>query len=118
MKIVALLLLTLILFCDLSLSAPVKHNSSAFIAPLSGLNKSFSFPKQPVSKKVKKAEAKNAEIQEKQEKAYETAKAEDMKHRMDLQSPKTRERMKENRKIAEKNNDHYHKSFWGKIWGN
>lgn len=72
---------------------------------------------QASSRKVRKAQAKSDETREKGEKAYENAKARDMKHRMDIQTPETRKRMKENRKLAEKNNNHYHRSLWQKIFG-
>jgi len=71
----------------------------------------------PKSKKVKKAVAKSEKTLENQQNAYDKAKATDMKHRMDLQTPKTRERMKESRKLADKNNTHYHISLWQKIFG-
>ena len=74
-------------------------------------------PEQPKSRKVKKAEAKAADVKEQQERAYSKAKAKDMKHRMDLQTPATQKRMKESKKQADQHNDHYHRSFWGKIFG-
>ena len=72
---------------------------------------------QPKSRKVKKAEAKAAAAKEKEETAYKKAKEQDMKHRMDLQTPATKKRMKESKKKAEENNDHYRQSLWGKIFG-
>ena len=78
---------------------------------------SESSQEQPKSWKVKKAEAKAAAAKEQQEKSYARAKEKDMKHRMDLQSPETKKRMKENKKQAEQNNEHYHQSFWDKIFG-
>lgn len=69
------------------------------------------------SKKVKRAEAKAERQKEREKEAYERAKAKDMKHRMDLQTPETKKRMKENRKLADKNNDRYHEPFLKRLFG-
>ena len=83
----------------------------------SEIQKSEGNQEQPKSRKVKRSEAKAAASKEKQEKAYAKAKEKDMKHRMDLQTPETRKRMKETKKQADQNNDRYHQTFWQKIFG-
>lgn len=82
-----------------------------------GMQSSMKEQDQPKSRKVKRAEEKAAAKKEKEQRNYEKAKEQDMKHRMDLQSPETKKRMKENKKKADENNDRYHRSFWDKIFG-
>ncbi len=117
MKIPVLIFSTGCLFCSFCFPCSVMSKSTDLITRISYSETTLKSQDQPASKKVKKAQEKSAKAQEDEEKAYERAKAQDMKHRMDLQTPKTRERMKENRKLADKNNEHYHKSFWEKIFG-
>jgi len=105
------------LFCSFCYPSSLILNGKYSQPVYFNLQTSVKIQDQPESEKVKKAKAKSDDSREKEEKTYEKAKAKDMKHRMDLQTPQTRERMKDNKKLAEKNNAHYHKSIWQKIFG-
>jgi hypothetical protein len=117
MKLLIVLFVSCCLFCSFCYTSPLIITFKYIQPGIPGFQTSVNIQDQPESKKVKQAKAKNDESREKEEKAYEKAKAKDMKHRMDLQTPLVRERMKENKKLAEKNNDHYHKTIWQKIFG-
>jgi len=117
MKLHVLLFASGSIFCSLCYSSPF-ISYGKYIKPITfELNSSVKIQDQPESKKVKQTKVKNDNAREKEEKAFEQEKAKELKHRMDVQTPLTRERMKESKRIAEKNNNHYHKSIWQKIFG-
>ena len=101
------------------LSLPVQSFSQSRSSRQSstGIQKLEKDQEQPKSRKVKKAEAKAASDKDKKEQAYTKAKEQDIKHRVNLQTPETRKRMKESKKQADQNNAHYHQSLWNKIFG-
>ena len=111
--------ITSLIFLLLLLGFPVQSYSQSKTMRQSSreIEKSGGEQEQPKSRKVKKAEAKIAAAKEKQDKAYAKAKQKDMQHRMDLQTPQTRQRMKESKKQADQNNDRYHQTLWQKIFG-
>ncbi len=117
MKLLNSIISVIILFASLGFICPDLQNGMALSKKNFKLQISPGQQDPPVSKKVKKAMAKDAANHEKEQKAYEIAKAKDMKHRMELQTPLTRKRMQESKKIAEQNNNHYHKSIWQKLFG-
>ena len=69
------------------------------------------------SRKVKRALAKAEKQKEKEKQEYDRAKEKDLKHRMDLQSPETKKRMKDNKKNADRYNDKYHEPFLKRLFG-
>jgi ABC-type bacteriocin/lantibiotic exporter with double-glycine peptidase domain len=69
------------------------------------------------SAKVQKAEAKQAKQKEDEKKAYEKKQEKELKHREKMQTKATRERMKETRNKADKNNDKYKEPFFRRIFG-
>lgn len=71
------------------------------------------------SRKVMKAERKAEKVKEQQKKDFEKARKKELKHRWEIQSPKTKERMKETRKDADQFNNRMrknHEPFWKKIF--
>ena len=68
------------------------------------------------SRKAEKAQKKAEKKKVDQKAAYERAKKKDTDHRMSLQTAETKKRMKESRKLADKNNDRYHEPFYKRIF--
>ena len=68
------------------------------------------------SRKVRNAEKKAEQQKEHDRLAYDKAKASDIKRREEMQSPRTKKMMKEDRKKAGTFNDRYHKSFFQRLF--
>jgi hypothetical protein len=62
-----------------------------------------------------KAEVKAEKVKEQQKKDFEKAKKKDVKRRFEMQTPKTKERMKGTRKEAKRINDQNHDPFFKRI---
>jgi hypothetical protein len=85
-----------------------------------GVKKHSSIPKDYEPKESPKAKQARERAEKQKEKAlenYEKAKAEDIKHRFNLQTPATKVRMLKNRKKADAFNNRYHESFLKKLIG-
>jgi hypothetical protein len=78
--------------------------------------RSQSLLNQKKSKKVQKAEKKAEDVKEKQKDKYNTKRKDALKHREEIQTPATRERMKETKKQAENWNKKKRTPFFKKIF--
>ena len=56
------------------------------------------------------------EKKEKQKEKYESAKKDDNERRLDMQTPETKQRMKESRKKADEFNNKGHESFFKRLF--
>lgn len=79
------------------------------------LNAGCLFKPRTASRTVYKAEAKAEKVKEQQKKDFEKAKKKDIKRRFEMQTPKTKERMKGTRKSAKRINDQNHDPFFKRI---
>jgi hypothetical protein len=69
------------------------------------------------SSKVRKAEGKAEKVEMRQKRAYDKARKKEMKKHYQMQSPETKQRMKESRKKANKFNKNIRrKTFWDRIF--
>jgi hypothetical protein len=68
------------------------------------------------SRKVAKAEKKAGETKKRQKESYERAKEKDLKHRMDLQSDRTKEMMKETQENSDQMRKKRREPFFKRIF--
>lgn len=72
--------------------------------------------KRTESKKVRQAKENAEEKKEKQKERYEKAKKDDNERRYNMQTPGTKQRMKETKKQAEEFNNKGHESFFKRLF--
>jgi hypothetical protein len=116
MKLLYRLILLTFLFADISGSVIIHAQTSSMRKIERNDRRGKRALKRDESKKVRDAKKKAEQQKKDQKKAYEKAKKEDNKRRMDLQTPETRERMKEAQKMADANNNRGREPFFKRIF--